>query len=228
MAERKILLIEDCADLAHFLPLHLRDLNCAVEIARSGTAGKQRALAGGHNPIVLDLILPELFSLDGLVQDVCHKLGPAAASAGVALAAEVEAPGRFVEADIGLIERAITNLVEKTVEFTQRGGRVAARVAAADGQVIATVEDTGVGLPEADLPHVFDSFYRIDATPAAAGRTGLGLAVVMRVAELHGGAVDVASTPGAGTVVRLRLPTGRAGQGGRARSIPQAGCRNAA
>jgi 1,4-dihydroxy-2-naphthoyl-CoA synthase len=46
MAERKILLSEECADLAHLLPLHLRDLNCAMEIACSGTAGMQRALAG--------------------------------------------------------------------------------------------------------------------------------------------------------------------------------------
>jgi signal transduction histidine kinase len=162
------------------------------------------------------------------VQDVCRKLGLAAERAGVALTAEVEAPGRFVEADIGLIERALTNPVENAVKFTQRGRGVAVRVAAADGQVIATVEDTGIGIPDADLLHVFDSFYRVDAIPAAAGGTGLGLVIVKRVAELHAGAGDIASTPGAGMVVRPRLPTGRAGQGERTRAIPEAGCRNAA
>jgi DNA-binding response OmpR family regulator len=69
MPARKILLIEDCADLAHLLPLHLRDLDCAVEVARNGTAGLQRALAGGHDLIVLDLILPGLGGMD-----ICQRL----------------------------------------------------------------------------------------------------------------------------------------------------------
>ena len=69
MTERKILLIEDCADLAHLLPLHLRDLNCVVEVARNGISGLQRAMAGGHDLIVLDLILPGLGGLE-----ICQRL----------------------------------------------------------------------------------------------------------------------------------------------------------
>ena len=69
MPERKLLLIEDCADLAHILPLHLQDLNCAVEVARNGTTGLQRALAGGHDLILLDLILPGLGGLE-----ICQRL----------------------------------------------------------------------------------------------------------------------------------------------------------
>ncbi len=171
---------------------------------------------------------PEPFSLDELVQDVCQKLGLAAESAGVELAVEVQAPGRFVEADIGLIERALTNLVENAIKFTPPGGRVAVRVATAGGQASVTVEDTGIGIPEADQPHVFDRFYRVEARPAEAAGTGLGLSIVKRVAELHGGAVDLRSVPGKGTVVRLRLPLGRAGQGEPARAIPPAGRRDAA
>ena len=69
MTERKILLIEDCADLAHLLPPHLRDLNCVVEVARNGFSGLQRAMAGGHDLIVLDLILPGLGGLE-----ICQRL----------------------------------------------------------------------------------------------------------------------------------------------------------
>jgi DNA-binding response OmpR family regulator len=69
MAERKLLLIEDCADLAHILPLHLQDLNCAVEVARNGTSGLERALAGDHDLILLDLILPGLGGLE-----ICQRL----------------------------------------------------------------------------------------------------------------------------------------------------------
>ena len=95
-------------------------------------------------------------------------------------------------------------------------------------QATVTVEDTGIGIPEADQPHVFDRFYRVEARPAEAAGTGLGLSIVKRVAELHGGAVDLRSLPGKGTVVRLRLPLGRAGQGEPARAIPPAGRRDAA
>jgi DNA-binding response OmpR family regulator len=69
MPERRILLIEDCADLAHILPIHLQDLQCAVEVARNGTTGLQRALAGDHDLIVLDLMLPGLGGLE-----ICQRL----------------------------------------------------------------------------------------------------------------------------------------------------------
>jgi signal transduction histidine kinase len=76
------------------------------------------------------------------------------------------------------------------------------------------VADTGPGIPAADLPHLFDRFYqaRHGTAPATGeGGKGLGLAIVKRIAELHGGTAQVASSPGAGTVARLRLPANAAG-----------------
>ena len=69
MSNRKILLVEDNADLAHILPIHLQDLNCAVEVARTGDSGLELALAGEHDLILLDLVLPGIGGLE-----VCQRL----------------------------------------------------------------------------------------------------------------------------------------------------------
>ena len=161
----------------------------------------------------------EPFPLDELVQDVCQKLAPSAAEAGVRLHSDGDGAGCFVEADIGLIERALTNLLDNAIKFTPAGGQVTVAVARAGGQVLTTVADTGIGIQPEDLPHIFDRFYRGETGATGAGGTGLGLAIVQRVAELHGGSVTVASMPGVGAEFRLALPARRSGQGGRGRAI---------
>ena len=165
---------------------------------------------------------PEPFPLDELVQDVGQKLAPAAAAAGVDLRCEPAPRACFVEADLGLVERAVTNLLDNAIKFTPRGGGVTVGVAGAPGEVRVIVTDTGIGIPEEDLPHIFDRFYRGEAgSPASAG-TGLGLAIVRRVADLHGGSVSVVSMPGEGSTFCLALPAREAGQTRRDRAIPRA------
>ena len=69
------------------------------------------------------------------------------------------------------------------------------------------MQDTGVGIPSEALPHLFERFYRVDnARARASGGSGLGLAIVQAIVEAHGGALTVASAPGAGTCVTIRLP----------------------
>jgi two-component system heavy metal sensor histidine kinase CusS len=140
----------------------------------------------------------------------------------------VSAPGRFILADIGLIERALTNLVDNAVKFTPSGGRVRVGVAERNGRVTVTVADSGVGISAQDLPHIFDRFYRVEAGPPGATGTGLGLAIVKRVAELHAGRLDADSTPGEGSVFRLELPARPVGLHGPARAIPAPSRANAA
>ena len=165
----------------------------------------------------------EPFLLDELVQDVCQKLALPAAEAGVELRRRVDGAGCFVEADIGLVERAVTNLLDNAIKFTPAGGEVTVAVAQAGGQVVTTVADSGIGIQPEDLPHIFDRFYRGETGGTGPGGTGLGLAIVQRVAELHGGSVSVASTPGEGAEFRLALPARRSGQGGRGRAISPPG-----
>jgi two-component system phosphate regulon sensor histidine kinase PhoR len=120
----------------------------------------------------------------------------------------VEAPpGLVLRADPELLERAVGNLVENALKYTPEGGRIRAR-AGRDGDAVAfAVEDSGIGIPEADQPRVFERFYRVDKSRSRdLGGTGLGLAIVKHIAQLHGGSVSVRSAPGRGSTFTLHLP----------------------
>ncbi len=122
---------------------------------------------------------------------------------GVGLRAEGDC--RLV-ADAMLLRRALSNLLSNALRYTPRGGTVVLR-AAADGDTCAiTVVDDGCGIAPEHLPHLFDRFYRADPARSSTDSTGLGLAVVRSIAELHGGAVTVDSAPGQGAAFVLRLP----------------------
>jgi signal transduction histidine kinase len=100
------------------------------------------------------------------------------------------------------------NLVDNAVKYTPRGGavRIVARPVVA-GMVEVLVEDTGVGIPQADLPRITERFYRVDkARSRELGGTGLGLAIVKHLVHAHGGELAIESEPGEGTIVRFTLP----------------------
>jgi signal transduction histidine kinase len=107
---------------------------------------------------------------------------------------------------VELMERAVDNLLDNALKFCPAGARITLAAQAQGGEVRLSVTDTGPGIAEADLPHLFDRFYQARHTVAPAtgeGGKGLGLAIVKRIAELHGGDVEVRSSP-AGTTVVLR------------------------
>ena len=102
---------------------------------------------------------------------------------------------------------AFRNLVENAVRHTPEHGQVSTWVGSADGEALVVVADSGSGIPAADIPRIFERFYRVDAARSrATGGTGLGLAIVKHVAELHGGRVEVESRLGEGSTFRLRVP----------------------
>ncbi len=114
-----------------------------------------------------------------------------------------------VHADPTDVAIALDNLLSNAIAYTERG-RVTVRVAADDSTVSISVEDTGIGIPAADVERVFERFYRVDrARTRAGGGTGLGLALVRHVAERAGGSVAIESTEGAGTTVTLTLNRAR-------------------
>lgn len=105
------------------------------------------------------------------------------------------------------LERAITNLIVNAIKYTQEGGAITVTVSAADGQIFVEVADNGIGIPANDIPRIFERFYRVDRSRSREmGGTGLGLSIVKHVAHVHGGGIDVASTPGVGSRFRLRVP----------------------
>jgi signal transduction histidine kinase len=111
--------------------------------------------------------------------------------------------------DIELFERAVANLLDNALKFCPTGSTVVLGASAPAGRIEVSVSDDGPGIPAADLPRLFDRFYRSRSSVEPAGSDGghgLGLAIVRRIAELHGGEVTVSSAPGQGTRITLTLP----------------------
>jgi PAS domain S-box-containing protein len=131
---------------------------------------------------------------------------PAAAQRGVALGCAA-GDGPQLRADRARLQQVIDNLLANAIKFTGAGGTVRVSAACTGQWWRIDVADTGAGVPGEELSRLFDRFFR-GAGSHADGRpgAGLGLSVVRALTELHGGRVDVASTPGRGTTVRVSLP----------------------
>ena len=111
-----------------------------------------------------------------------------------------------VRGDRVQLERAVVNLISNAVKFTDDGGSITLRVDADAGEAVLTVADTGMGIDPADQEAIFERFFRTDeAQRQAIPGTGLGLSIVTDIVLVHGGRVDVSSTPGVGTTFTVRL-----------------------
>ncbi len=113
-----------------------------------------------------------------------------------------------ITGDAQRLERAVLNLVHNAIKFTPRGGTVTVRVRSDDAHVAVSVTDTGTGIDPADIPRVFERFYKADQSRHGGG-TGLGLAVVKHTVEAHGGNVTVESQPGKGSTFTFAVPVTR-------------------
>jgi two-component system phosphate regulon sensor histidine kinase PhoR len=125
---------------------------------------------------------------------------------GLALSLEAPAQLPFVPADAGQMEGLILNLVDNAVKYTEKGA-VKIRLSVRDGQLAIEVEDTGPGIGEEHLPHVFERFYVVDKSRSKKlGGTGLGLSIVKHIALAHKGTVSVRSRVGEGTTFSVLIP----------------------
>jgi signal transduction histidine kinase len=103
--------------------------------------------------------------------------------------------------------RVIDNLLDNAVKYSPRGGSVKVSIGTAeDGAAVLSVSDRGEGIPESDLPHIFERFRRGQNVEGRIPGTGIGLAGVQRIVEQHQGTIAVASKVGVGTTFTIRLP----------------------
>ena len=146
----------------------------------------------------------ERFPLAELVQDVVQKFGLGAEKRGVTLVADVKARP-FVYADVGFLERVLENLIDNALRYTPPGGVVSVALTPSTQGVSVEIKDTGSGIPEAELPHVFERFYRASRTGEKGA--GLGLTISQRMLGLHNTRLEVESKVGVGTTFSFSLPT---------------------
>ncbi len=118
----------------------------------------------------------------------------------------------FVWADAVKLESVLDNLLSNAVKFTPGGGTVKLSLKLSGGQAEITVADTGVGIPEQDLPHVFQRFFQSSRTAGRHEGTGIGLYLVRTYTELHGGRVEISSRENGGTAVTVFLPAADTGK----------------
>jgi signal transduction histidine kinase len=149
----------------------------------------------------------EAFSVPELVQDTAQEFQLEAERKGIRLSIALEAEAAFTFGDIGLIQRVLENLVRNAIRFTPKGGEITLSIAERPQSVTVAVSDTGPGIPEKDLPRIFDRFYRSDqGEEARSDSSGLGLAIVKRILDLHKSRITVTSKPDAGTRFEFDLP----------------------
>lgn len=214
---------QSVADLAHELRTPVGALLSRIEAAQDGVL-EPRAnhdamhaealrlkqllddlarLADAEQPGLL--IDTEPLDLAALAAEQAELWRPRLAESGLELAVELQ-PAE-VDGDRLRLAQVLANLLSNACRYTERGGRVSLRVRAEGRLAVAEVADTGVGIAEDDLQHVFKRFWRAEKSRSrATGGTGIGLAIVRELVRAHGGTVEVESARGAGSTFRVSLP----------------------
>lgn len=149
----------------------------------------------------------EPLALDALVRDVGETAQILGEEAGITvISTAIERVS--VLGDAVRLRQLFLNLVTNAIKYTARGGRVELSLGAKDGTAVFTVKDTGVGIAGADLPFIFDRFWRVDRARSRSERAGagLGLAISQWIAQAHGGFISVSSRLGRGSTFSVTIP----------------------
>lgn len=153
-------------------------------------------------------VQPEIenFSLAELAQDVVMKFKKQAENYKIDLKMDVSPGLPQIQGDIGMIERAISNLIDNALQYTPENGSVEVKLKKLGDDVHLAVSDTGIGIPVEDLPHIFDRFYRSKKRSLRkTSSTGLGLAIAKKIIEAHNHTISVQSEENVGTTFSFSL-----------------------
>ena len=155
----------------------------------------------------------EVVGMETLLEDAVEIIRPQAEREGLSLLYSGLNGGdqTMIVADPELVERALLNLLHNAVKFTEAGGSIEVLSEMGDASdpapmIWIRVRDTGIGIEPAEQSRIFQRFYRVDRARQSGGGTGLGLAVVRHIAEVHGGAVSLQSVPGQGSTFGFSVP----------------------
>jgi signal transduction histidine kinase len=146
----------------------------------------------------------ERVDIAGIVRGALELFDPIAQEKGVTLISQVP-DSITIPGDIHGLQRMVVNLLENAIKYTPSGGTVTTSLRDNNGRIVIVVHDTGIGISESDLPHIFERLYRCDASRSQTGY-GLGLSLALAVAKAHGGGITATSRPGEGSVFTVSLP----------------------
>lgn len=152
------------------------------------------------------LLEREAVRLDLLAADVAATTEALASEKGITLEVKADQPATVIGDEVRLIQ-VMMNLIDNAIAYTNSGGKVVLSVAVCERSVYLIVRDSGIGIAQEHLEHIFERFYRVDAARSrAAGGSGLGLAIVEWIVRAHNGAISVESQVGKGTTFTVQLP----------------------
>ena len=154
-----------------------------------------------------NLQAPVAINVSSLCQDAADRAAELASAKGITVSTDLRSTSIVVDGDETALRRLLLILVDNAVKYTPAGGRVNVRLALEKDAALIRISDTGIGIAAADLPHVFDRFWRADKVRSrATGGTGLGLAIARWIVDRHGGTIVVSSELGKGSTFTVTLP----------------------
>lgn len=149
----------------------------------------------------------ESFDFEKMTQRIFEFFSPSLLERKINIHLEISPKPFLIPADPMLMEQAFTNLIDNAIKYNREGGEIWVRASRTNGAVRLDFSDTGIGIPEADLPRVFERFYRADKSRSReSGGTGLGLSIVKHIVEKHAGRVEVKSVSQKGSTFTVFLP----------------------
>ena len=147
-----------------------------------------------------------------VLREACHQGSALAEAKQVGFQESISGDSMWIQGDAGSLRRLFLILIDNAVKYTPANGHVEVSLQRNDGYAVAQVRDTGIGIAEADLPNVFERFYRADkARTRESGGVGLGLSIGRWITEVHTGTIEVQSSPGRGSMFQIRLPIANPG-----------------
>jgi signal transduction histidine kinase len=147
----------------------------------------------------------ERLQINSLIKDLNLALELEAQEKQLTVISEIDSALPPIQGNSSEIHRALLNIVENAVRYTAPGGIITIRAEQRGESIFIEVQDTGRGISEADIPHIFDRFYRVDVNHSSRG-IGLGLAIAKQIIQRHEGTIEVESQLGQGSVFRIIVP----------------------
>lgn len=150
----------------------------------------------------------EYISMAELVQDLAQQFEPIAHQKNISIETIYpDNPHAKIYADIGLLDRALSNLIDNAIRHTPEGGTVTIRTIQDGKDIRLEISDSGKGIPETEIPHIFDRFYQVDKSRSNSSGAGLGLSIAQKILELHGAKITVQSLVNKGTTFSISIPS---------------------